>query len=87
MPITRPRASNSGPPELPRLIGASIWIASATEYTDVSESIERPVAETTPTASERLVAERAADRGDGLPDADGRRVSERHGLHGVVGWA
>ena len=28
MPITRPRASNSGPPELPRLIGASVWIAS-----------------------------------------------------------
>ena len=31
IPITRPRASKSGPPELPRLIGASIWIASATE--------------------------------------------------------
>jgi hypothetical protein len=31
MPITRPRASNRGPPELPRLIGASIWIASTIE--------------------------------------------------------
>ncbi len=30
MPITRPPASNSGPPELPRLMGASTWIASAT---------------------------------------------------------
>ena len=28
MPITRPRASNMGPPEFPRLIGASVWIAS-----------------------------------------------------------
>ena len=28
IPITRPRASKSGPPELPWLIGASVWIAS-----------------------------------------------------------
>ena len=27
-PITRPRMSISGPPELPWLIGASVWIAS-----------------------------------------------------------
>jgi hypothetical protein len=30
IPITRPRASSSGPPEFPWLIGASIWIASET---------------------------------------------------------
>jgi hypothetical protein len=30
IPITRPPASRSGPPELPWLIGASIWIAFAT---------------------------------------------------------
>ncbi len=52
MPITRPEASNSGPPELPRLIGASVWIAFAIANPDVSESIERPVAETTPTESD-----------------------------------
>jgi hypothetical protein len=28
IPITCPRASNIGPPELPRLMGASVWIAS-----------------------------------------------------------
>ena len=32
MPITRPRASNSGPPEFPCVIGASVWIASMTLY-------------------------------------------------------
>jgi hypothetical protein len=26
MPMTRPRASSSGPPELPGLIGASVWM-------------------------------------------------------------
>ena len=53
MPITRPSPSNSGPPELPRLIGASIWIAFETVKPPwVSESIDRPVAETTPTESE-----------------------------------
>ena len=52
IPITRPSASKSGPPEFPRLIGASVWIAFATVKPDVSESIERPVAETTPTESD-----------------------------------
>ena len=28
MPITRPLASSSGPPELPGLIDASVWITS-----------------------------------------------------------
>ena len=28
MPITRPAASSSGPPELPGLIAASVWITS-----------------------------------------------------------
>ena len=32
IPIARPRASRSGPPELPRLIGASVWIASKRLY-------------------------------------------------------
>ena len=52
IPITRPRASKSGPPEFPWLIGASVWIASGTEKLDVNESIERWTAETTPVASE-----------------------------------
>jgi hypothetical protein len=53
MPITRPSPSNSGPPEFPRLIGASIWIAFETAKPPRgSESIDRPIAETTPTESE-----------------------------------
>ena len=52
IPITSPRASNSGPPELPWLIGASVWIASTRLYCVVSEGIERRIAETTPTESE-----------------------------------
>ena len=51
IPITPARVEQRST-ELPRLIGASVWIASATEYRDVGEGIERPVAETTPTASE-----------------------------------
>ena len=81
MPITRPSASKSGPPELPRLIGASVWIAFETANPpDVRESIERPVAETTPTDRERLLAEGASDRGDRLAHDDPRRVAERDGL-------
>ena len=51
MPITRPFASSSGPPELPRLIAASVWIASLIENW-VSASIVRSFADTTPTDSE-----------------------------------
>ena len=51
MPITRPCASSSGPPELPRLIAASVWIASLIEKS-VSASIVRFFADTTPTESE-----------------------------------
>ncbi len=29
MPITSPSMSNSGPPELPRLMGASVWMKSS----------------------------------------------------------
>ena len=52
IPITRPRASKSGPPEFPCVIGASVWIASTTLYDEVSDEIERWIAETTPTAIE-----------------------------------
>ena len=51
MPSTRPRASSSGPPELPWLIAASVWIAPVIAK-PVSESIERSSAETTPTDSD-----------------------------------
>ena len=69
MPITRPRASKSGPPELPWLIGASVWIASGTEKVDVSESIERWIAETTPVASESAFPNGAPIAATGSPTA------------------
>ena len=51
MPTTSPLALTSGPPELPWLMAASVWIAPAMEK-PVSESIERLVAEITPTESD-----------------------------------
>ena len=51
MPITRPSPSTSGPPELPGLIAASVWNAPAMSKL-VSESIERSIAEITPTDSD-----------------------------------
>ena len=49
--MTRPWESSSGPPELPRLIAASVWIASEMEKS-VSASIVRFFADTTPIDSE-----------------------------------
>ena len=46
-PITRPLPSSSGPPELPGLIAASVWIASAIGK-PLGASIVRPSAETMP---------------------------------------
>ena len=51
MPITCPFESSSGPPELPWLIAASVWIASWI-LKFVSESIVRCRPETTPTDSD-----------------------------------
>ena len=51
MPITRPSAPTSGPPELPGLIAASVWIAPAIAKS-VSDATERSTAETIPTDSD-----------------------------------
>ena len=51
IPITWPSASSSGPPELPGLIEASVWIAPSI-WKLVSDWIERSVAETMPTDSD-----------------------------------
>ena len=46
-PITRPRPSSSGPPELPWLIGASVWIAFGI-VRPLGAWMSRPVALTMP---------------------------------------
>ena len=51
MPTTRAPASSSGPPELPGLIEASVWIAPSI-WNWVSDLTERSVAETIPTESD-----------------------------------
>ena len=51
MPITRPSGPTSGPPELPGLIAASVWIAPAI-WKSVSDATERLTALTTPTESD-----------------------------------
>ena len=42
MPITLASASASGPPELPGLIGASVWMRPVSRPTGVSSSLSRP---------------------------------------------
>ena len=72
-PITWPAAFRSGPPELPWLIGASVWIASPIVklFGDVDRAVERA----DDPARHRLgEPERAADRDDRAPDLDGVRV-------------
>ena len=51
IPITLPSSSTSGPPELPGLIAASVWIAPEI-WNAVSPVIERSTADTTPTDSD-----------------------------------
>src|SRR5258708_2297494 len=47
MPMTSPREETSGPPELPGLRAASVWITSSISRPDTLRS-ERPSADTTP---------------------------------------
>ncbi len=51
-PITRPRASSSGPPELPGLIGASVWMASSI-WKPSGAWISRPMPDTIPAVAVR----------------------------------
>ena len=76
MPMTGRDASRSGPPLLPGLIAASVWMRFRRFAPSVW--IERPLAETMPlvTVFEK-VPKRAADRDDELADAKRVRVAER----------
>ena len=49
MPMTSPRTLSSGPPELPGLIAASVWIISLLRPVDTGNA--RPTALTTPTVT------------------------------------
>ena len=51
MPMTFPPASSSGPPELPGLIAASVWIRLES-CSPLSVVIERPLADTIPLVTE-----------------------------------
>ncbi len=52
MPIARPWASSSGPPELPGLIEASVWMTFEIEK-PLGASISRPRADTMPVVTVR----------------------------------
>ena len=60
-PTTAPRASSSGPPELPGLIAASVWMTSVIAEPS-GAWMSRPTAETMP-----LV--KVCERPNGLPIA------------------
>src|SRR3954464_9490436 len=79
MPITRPAASSSGPPELPGLMAASVCTAPGMEK-PLGASISRPSAETMPVVT-------VPSRPNGLPMAiaasPGRRVFEVSSCSGV----
>ena len=74
MPSTRPRPSSSGPPELPWLIAASVWIAPVVSK-PVSDWIERSERGDDADRERLLLAERAADGGHRRADVQVRRSS------------
>ena len=79
MPMTAPAASRSGPPLLPGLIAASVWIRFVSWSSAVIWTV-RPVAEMIPVVTVLGVRpERRADRDRELADPDVRRLADRRG--------
>ena len=76
MPITSPRDDTSGPPELPGLSAASVWITSSIMRPVVARS-ERPSAEITPAVTVEFEAERIADRDREVAALQGLGIAER----------
>ena len=77
MPMTSPSASSSGPPELPGLIAASVWMRLL-RIVSLSVVIVRPLADTIPLVTEfEYVPERAADGDHQLADLERVRVADR----------
>ena len=81
MPITSPPALNSGPPELPGLIEASVWMPPVM-VAPFGDWISRSTAETTPRREREVEAERVADGHDLLADGDLGRVAQLDGGEG-----
>ena len=75
MPIRRPWVSKSGPPELPGLIAASIWMIDLIVRL-LREGSVRFKLETMPVVSVPLQPERIADGKHTLPDLQPRRIAE-----------
>ena len=76
MPITSAADDTSGPPELPGLSAASVWITSSM-VRPLTERIERPSAETTPAVTVELETQGIADRDHQLPAAQAFGIAER----------
>ena len=74
-PSTRPRASSSGPPELPGLSGAVCWMTPSIRRLPLPRRCGR--ARTRRRSNRRLEAERVADRDRELADARRERAVDR----------
>ena len=90
MPITSPAALTSGPPELPELMAASVWMRPSSWPDSVSS--ERSVAETMPWVTVRppSSAERVADGDDVVADLQRRprsRAARRRGRSVSSTWS
>ena len=85
-PITSPCDETSGPPELPGLRAASVWMTSSI-MRPLLAAIERPRAEMTPAVTVELEAERVADGDDELAAAELLGIAEprRRQVAGGVG--
>ena len=75
MPITWPRVFSSGPPELPGLIAASVWMIPLIIRPFLALS-ERSRLLTIPEVERPLESERVAQGHDLLADQHPRRVAE-----------
>ena len=78
MPTTSPFVATSGPPELPGLSAASVWMTSSIRRPLRARRL-RPSAETTPAVTVDFEPEGIADRDDELAAPQGLRIAEPGG--------
>ena len=75
MPTTLPEASARGPPELPGLMAASVWMTFSIGPAALWPRMERPSALTTPAVTAALETQRAPDGDDELADHEVLRLA------------